>query len=102
VSLLNGEGEVACRITHSGDELTLDRSMDQRFADAPTIAPLQEGDTDSLTILVDGSTVEVFADGGQVTMASRVYFDGGCSGITSKTTGDAEILRDWQEAGSRA
>lgn len=101
VSLLNGEGEVACRITHSGDELTLDRSMDPRFADAPTTAPLQEGDTDSLTILVDGSTVEVFADGGQVTMASRVYFDGGCSGITAETTGDAEILRDWQGAGSR-
>ncbi|HZK31536.1 MAG TPA: GH32 C-terminal domain-containing protein [Corynebacterium sp.] len=101
VSLFNAEGEVACRITHSGTALTLDRSMDPRFADAPVTAPLQEGDSDSLTIIVDGSTVEVFADGGQVTMASRVYFDGGCSGIAAETTGEAEITRSWQEAGSR-
>src|SRR5699024_704389 len=57
--------------------------------------PLAEGDSDSLTVIVDGSTVEGFADGGQVAMASRVYFEGGCSSITSTTDGDAQVLRDW-------
>ena len=36
------------------------------------------GDTDTITVIADGSTVEVFADGGQVAMASRVYFNGQC------------------------
>lgn len=105
VQLLDGNGAPAAIIKHTGDLLTLDRSVCQSYGNCYegediATAPLQEDDSDSLTIVVDGSTVEVYADGGQVAMASRVYFDGGCSGIEAKTSGDAEIIRDWERTGS--
>ncbi|WIM69432.1 GH32 C-terminal domain-containing protein [Corynebacterium suedekumii] len=97
--VVDAAGATAARITHSGDQLRIDRSMNPHHAgDAEAVADLAEGDTDSLSIFVDGSTVEIFADGGAVAMASRVYIDGGCSGISVTTTGDAEILRAWDRA----
>ena len=48
-----------------------------------------------------GSTVEVFVDGGLIAMASRVYFEGGCSGLRVETSGDAVIEQDWQRSGSK-
>lgn len=103
VELYNGQGNIAATITHAGNTLTLDRSMNPHHPDSePAVAPLQDDDTDSLTIVVDGSTVEVFADGGQVAMSSRVYFDDGCSHITATPAGSAEILRSWQQSGSLA
>lgn len=105
VKLLDANQDVAAVITHSGAELTLDRSMDAAFdglhtGEAPASAPLAEDDSDTLTVVVDGSTVEVYADGGQVAMASRVYFDGGCGGFEVETSGDAVIERDWERCGS--
>ncbi|VEH80117.1 sucrose-6-phosphate hydrolase [Corynebacterium kutscheri] len=79
IALYDTTGQVACTITHYGDRLELDRSMNpHHHGDNIAIAPLNEDDTDSLTIIVDASTVEVFADGGQIAMASRVYFNGQC------------------------
>ncbi|MDY3127866.1 MAG: GH32 C-terminal domain-containing protein [Corynebacterium sp.] len=107
VNLLDSSGQPAATVTHKGDELILDRSFSASQGDAklptspdspqdrPAVAHLDEGDSDSLTIIVDGSTVEVFADSGQVAMASRVYFEGGCSGITTNVEGDADILNEW-------
>lgn len=58
-----------------------------------------EGDvTGSLSIFVDGSTVEVFANGGAVTMASRVYIDGGCSAIRVEVSGGAVLERHWERS----
>ncbi|MFH0411757.1 GH32 C-terminal domain-containing protein [Corynebacterium sp. L4756] len=93
LSLYDASGNTAATIRHRGTTLELDRS--ESIASEPTIAPLADGDSDSLTVIVDGSTVEVFADGGQVAMASRVYFDGGCTNIKATAHGDAEIVRDW-------
>ena len=93
LSLNDASGNPAATIHHRGSSLELDRSA--TFESETAIAPLAEGDSDSLTVIVDGSTVEVFADGGQVAMASRVYFEGGCSAITATTDGDAQVLRDW-------
>ena len=101
VELLDADGDPAAVVTHSGEKLTLKRCskfQDLYADDAPATASLAEDDSDSLTIIIDGSTVEVFADGGQVAMASRVYFTGGCGGL--RTSGDAEILREWERAGS--
>ncbi|MDK4209928.1 GH32 C-terminal domain-containing protein, partial [Corynebacterium accolens] len=86
ITLRDGNGDPAASICHSGEEISLDRSMnkafDHFFADsAPATATLADGDSDTLTIIQDGSTVEVFVDGGLIAMASRVYFDGGCSGM---------------------
>lgn len=61
--------------------------------DPVAVAPLSAEDTDSVFIVVDGSTVEVFADGGEVAMASRVYFDQGpIFNFEVTTTGEASII----------
>ena len=106
VTLLDGDGEPAAAICHSGSQISLDRSMskafDHYFKDsAPAVAELAEGDSDTLTIIQDGATVEVFVDGGLVSMSSRVYFDGGCSAIEVETTGEAVIEQSWTRSGSR-
>ncbi|AGF72137.1 GH32 C-terminal domain-containing protein [Corynebacterium halotolerans] len=96
LELFDGGGEVAGVVTHSGEHLRVDRSMNRHHSGDPVAeAPLAEGDSDSLSIFIDGSTVEVFADGGAVAMSSRVYFDDGCSGLRVTTEGDAEIIRSW-------
>ncbi|WP_293771725.1 GH32 C-terminal domain-containing protein [uncultured Corynebacterium sp.] len=105
VTLLDGAGEPAATVTHSGAELTIDRSLTRAFGhtyrdDAPAVAPLAEGDEDSLTVVVDGSTIEVYADSGLVAMSSRMYFEGGCSGFRVETTGDAEIQNAFEVPGS--
>ncbi|WKS50008.1 GH32 C-terminal domain-containing protein [Corynebacterium propinquum] len=102
VSLFDADGNETARITHTGHTLSIDRSVgpSDRYRDeAPATAELADSDSDSLTIIVDGSTVEVFADGGCVAMTSRVYFAGGCSRIDASTTGAAKIERDWHRSG---
>lgn len=95
--IIDAAGSIAATVIHSGDHLTVDRSMNAHHAGDPIAqAPLADGDTDSLSIFVDGSTLEVFADGGAVAMASRVYIDGGCGEIRIRTVGDAEINREWE------
>ena len=78
------------------------KAFDSYFKDSePAIAQLAEGDSDSLTVVVDGATVEVYADGGQVAMGSRVYFEKGCSDVIVETSGDAVIEQSWQRKGSK-
>lgn len=97
VELLDAAGEVAAVVTHQGDLLILDRSMNPHHeGDHLAEAPLAEGDTDSLSIFVDGSTVEVFADGGAITMSSRVYIPGGCREFNARTAGEGEIIRSYE------
>ncbi|MCZ9308963.1 GH32 C-terminal domain-containing protein [Corynebacterium uberis] len=97
VKLLDASGATAATICHTGDELTIDRSMNPHHrGDAPARAPLADGDSDSLTIIADGSTLEVFADGGLVAMASRVYVDGGCHGFDVTATGGAELINSFE------
>ncbi|MGX0119033.1 glycoside hydrolase family 32 protein [Corynebacterium otitidis] len=103
LDILDGEGEVAARVTHRGDRLELDRSMNPYHEGSePAAASLEEADSDSLTVIVDGKTVEIFADSGQVTMASRVYIEGGCSALRPATTGNAEVANEITRAGSEA
>ena len=103
LDILDSEGEVAARVTHRGDRLELDRSMNPYHEGSePAAASLEEADSDSLTVIVDGKTVEIFADSGQVTMASRVYIEGGCSGLRPATTGNAEVANEITRAGSEA
>ena len=88
----DAEGNTAFRITHAGNTLTIDRSMNPYHqGDKPMVAPLAEDDSDTLTIIIDGSTIEVFADGGQVAMSSRAYIKGSDPEITITTTGDARV-----------
>ncbi|WP_165241869.1 GH32 C-terminal domain-containing protein [Corynebacterium lizhenjunii] len=106
VTLLDGEGQAAATITHAGSQLQIDRSPSRAFEhtyadDAPATAPLADGDEDSLTIVIDGSALEVYADSGLVTMASRMYIEGGCSGFSVETSGEAAVLNSFERAGSR-
>ncbi|AKK05551.1 beta-fructosidase, levanase/invertase [Corynebacterium mustelae] len=92
VELIDSIGQVAATITHYGDHLELDRSMNPHHSgDAVAVAPLGEDDTDAVTIVTDGSTVEVFADGGQVALASRVYFTGTCEDFIIHHTKGVEV-----------
>lgn len=97
VDILDGNGKPAARVKHHGDAVSLDRSLSPHHSEDPVaMAPLLEADTDALTIIVDGSTVEVFADGGVATLCSRVYFDGGCSGFEVRTKGEATLERSYE------
>ncbi|GAB3696912.1 GH32 C-terminal domain-containing protein [Corynebacterium nasicanis] len=95
-TLLDAAGHPAATVTHTGTQLIIDRSMNPHHRGDPVAAAdLAEGESDSLSLFVDGSTVEVFADGGAVTMASRVYIDGGCSEIRVEVSGAAEVGQYW-------
>lgn len=94
VELCDSIGQVAAVVTHRGDALIVDRSMNAfHQGDPVATATLCEADTDAITIIVDGSTVEVFADGGQVAMASRIYFNGHCEEFHVTTSPGAEVVR---------
>ena len=90
--ILDAAGEPAAVLTHSGDTLTLDR-----LDGTPAESGLHDEDEDNVTIIVDGSTLEVFAGGGAVTMSSRIWPEGGCSGIRVRSTGDAIIHGEWRK-----
>ncbi|MGD7002477.1 GH32 C-terminal domain-containing protein [Corynebacterium halotolerans] len=97
VEIIDETGDVAAVVTHQGDILSVDRSMNRyHVGDHVAQAPLAEGDTDSLSLFVDGSTLEVFADGGAIAMASRVYLDGSCREFRVRTEGQAEIIRSYE------
>ncbi|WP_297849935.1 GH32 C-terminal domain-containing protein [uncultured Corynebacterium sp.] len=90
VDVLDTKGDVTATITHSGDTITLDR-----LDGSPTTAPLSDDDEDHISVLVDGSAIEVFAGGGAVTMASRFWPENGVGELRVTTDGDAEILNQW-------
>ncbi|WP_342319508.1 GH32 C-terminal domain-containing protein [Corynebacterium mayonis] len=89
--LLDAHGEPAAVITHCGDAIELDR-----FDGTPARAELAEADEDNITIVVDSSTIEVFAGGGAVVLSSRFWPADGCSGIRVRSHGDAEIYSEWR------
>ena len=106
VTLKDGSGDAAAVIRHTGEEISLDRSMSKSFDNyfkdsAPAVAKLAEGDSDTLTVIQDGASVEVFVDGGLVAMSSRVYFEGGCSAIEISTEGEAIIEQSWNRKGTK-
>lgn len=99
VEVLGDDDEVAFRITHSGHTLSVDRSMNPHHSgDEPLDVELREDDSDSLSIFVDGSTVEVYADGGQVALASRAYINGGSPSYRVRTTGEAQVHRAYEHS----
>ncbi|WP_291314796.1 GH32 C-terminal domain-containing protein [Corynebacterium sp. UBA2622] len=89
--ILDGDGEPAAIVTHSGDTIALDR-----HDGTPAECGLHDEDEDNITIIVDGSTIEVFAGGGAAVLSSRFWPEGGCSGIRVRSTGDAEIFSEWR------
>lgn len=95
--VLDASGEPAARITHNGEHIELDR-----FDGDPKTAPLNDDDEDNITVIVDGSTLEVYAGGGSVVMSSRFWPNGGASGIRTRASGDAEIYNEWRRGHTSA
>lgn len=91
VEVLDGAGEPAAVITHDGDTLTLDR-----LDGTPATASLNDDDEDNITVIVDGSTLEVYAGGGSVVMSSRIWPDGNCYGIRARANDGAAIHSEWR------
>lgn len=90
VEVLDTNGDVAASITHSGDQITLDR-----LDGSPATAELSDEDEDHISVLVDGSAIEVFAGGGAVTLASRFWPENGVGELCVAADGDAEIVNQW-------
>lgn len=92
LELIDAHERVAARITYAPDRIMLDRSMNPHHAgDAAALAERAADESETLSVIVDGSTVEVFADGGLIAMASRVCFDGGYRGVRYSTDGEAQV-----------
>ncbi|AZA13258.1 glycoside hydrolase family 32 protein [Corynebacterium choanae] len=73
VTIVDATGTPQVVITHTGDSVMIDRSINPLYEhDLPAIAPLQRREDPSLTLLVDGATLEVYADSGAAALASRV------------------------------
>ena len=91
VDVLDNAGEVCASIVHSGDKITLDRLDGQ-----PAIAELDDEDEDHISVLIDGSAIEIFAGGGAVTLSSRFWPENGVADIRTTVEGDAEINDQWR------
>lgn len=99
VEVLDKNDTVAFAVTHRGSEVAVDRSMNSYHDDSEeSVAPVDPADSHSLSVFVDGSTVEVFADGGEAALASRVYIPGGLPTFNVTTTGGAEIERCYEHS----
>lgn len=99
VEVVDSNGDVAFVATHRGDEVAVDRSMNRFHDDEDaTSAPVERSDSHSLSVIVDGSTVEVFADGGEAALASRAYIVGGLPSFRVSTSGGAEIDRSYEHS----
>lgn len=95
VVLIDAQGNTCAIVSHQGDLLTFDRSMNpQHEGDHVAEGPLIAADTDALTIIVDGSAVEVYADGGAMTMASRLYCQNRITEFRVTTQGGAVIEQE--------
>ena len=91
VDVLDNAGEVCASIVHSGDKITLDRLDGQ-----PAIAALDDEDEDNISVLIDGSAIEIFAGGGAVTLSSRFWPENGVADIRTTVEGDAKINDQWR------
>ncbi|MCP1387385.1 GH32 C-terminal domain-containing protein [Corynebacterium sp. TA-R-1] len=89
--VVEADGSVAVRITHDGERIELDR-----FDGSPKSAALHDDDEDNITVIVDGSTIEVYAGGGSVVMSSRFWPENPVAGIRVRTSGDAAIHSEWR------
>ncbi|MDO4908254.1 MAG: GH32 C-terminal domain-containing protein [Corynebacterium sp.] len=91
IDLLDENGDIGAQIRCDASSIVLDRSMNPLHGseDKAAVAPIQ---ADQLSIITDGSTVEVFANGGRTTLASRVFFHGGsCTEVRLHVEGGARV-----------
>ena len=96
VEIVDAADNVCVTITHSGDQITVDRHDGD-----PASASLDDEDEDHISVLIDGSALEIFAGGGAVTFSSRFWPEVGATGLRVSTSGDARILNQWRRGAAR-
>ncbi|MCQ4627660.1 GH32 C-terminal domain-containing protein [Corynebacterium sp. CCUG 65737] len=96
VEIVDAADNVCVTITHSGDKITVDRHDGD-----PASASLDDEDEDHISVLIDGSALEIFAGGGAVTFSSRFWPEVGATGLRVSTSGDAQILNQWRRGAAR-
>lgn len=100
VTLIDDENRVLATVRHSGDRVELARPAGDGTDDVRT-ATLADGDSDTLTVLVDGPVCEVFADGGLVSLTSAVSGTAGFARFRVDTSGGARVLSAMESLGRR-
>jgi beta-fructofuranosidase len=100
VSLLDEEDGLLATVRHSGDRIEVTRPTRDGVGDVRT-AELADGDSDTLTILVDGPVCEVFADGGLVSLTSSLHGDAPFAKFRVDTTAGARVLSAMESLGRR-
>ncbi|MEY8565006.1 GH32 C-terminal domain-containing protein [Corynebacteriaceae bacterium 7-707] len=93
VDLLDRDGGVLVSVAHSGGEVSVTRDGDTR------VAPLTDGDSDTLTIFVDGPVCEVFADGGLVSLTTALTGPRAFDRFSVRATGGARVLSAMESLG---
>lgn len=92
--LLNQDGETVLTVTYTADEVSVSRS------EGPTAtAPLDDADSDTLAIFIDGPVCEVFADGGSVTLTSTILSEQPASSIDVRALDGAKIIAGMRTKG---
>lgn len=98
VDAVDTDGRVLLRVEHSGDAVTVTRTVPDGGEDARSAA-LQDADSDTLTVLVDGPVCEVFADGGLVSLTSALPDGDRFTGFRVDTTDGARVLSSMESLG---
>lgn len=102
VALLDDGDRVLATVRHSGDRVELERpDPDGQGGVSVRTAELAGGDSDTLTVLIDGPVCEVFADGGLVSLTSAVSGKKPFARFQVDTTSGARVLSAMESLGRR-
>lgn len=99
VTLLDDSDVVLATVRHSGDRVEFSRPTVPDGTEDVRTATLLDGDSDTLTILVDGPVCEVFADGGLVSLTSALSGDSRFARFRLDTTGGARVMSAMESLG---
>ena len=93
VDVVDDSGQSLVTVTHCGDHVAVDRQGDVRRA------PLADGDSDTLTIFIDGPVCEVFADGGLVSLTTALTNTGLVDQFAVTPRGGAGVISTLESLG---
>lgn len=94
VDVLCKNGERLVRVTHDATSVTVTRGEDDSVT-----AQLDESDSATLTIFVDGPVCEVFVDGGATSLTSAIPARKPVADVDVKVSGGAEIINSMVTVG---
>lgn len=93
VDVLAQDGSALASVEHSGDYVSVTRGDETRRA------ALADGDSDTLTIFVDGPVCEVFADGGLVSLTTALIGPASFERFSVSSSGPARVISAMESLG---